>query len=102
VPNKAVVEQMGEYFVYVAKDTLMKVSPDSLKKMDPKAAADANKAKLIAVQKKVQTGQVIGSNIIIKGGIKAGDKIIVDGLQSLHDGARITTANKVGPGGGRH
>jgi len=101
VPNKAVVEQMGEYFVYVAKDTVLKVSPDSLKKMDKKAAANANKPKLIAVQKKVQTGQVIGADIIIKSGIKAGDRIIVDGLQSLHDGAPITTANKVGPGGGR-
>jgi len=101
IPNKAVVEQMGEYFVYVAKDTVLKVSADSLKKMDKKAAADANKAKLVAVQKKVQTGQVIGPDIIIKSGIKAGDKIIVDGLQSLHDGARITTANKVGPGGGK-
>jgi RND family efflux transporter MFP subunit len=101
VPNKAVVEQMGEYFLYVAKDTVIKVSADSLKKMDKKAAADANKPKLIAVQKKVQTGQVIGADIIIKNGIKAGDRIIVDGLQSLHDGVRITTANKVGPGGGR-
>jgi multidrug efflux pump subunit AcrA (membrane-fusion protein) len=53
------------------------------------------------MQKKVQTGQVIGPDIIIKSGIKAGDKIIVDGLQSLHDGVRITTANKVGPGGGK-
>jgi RND family efflux transporter MFP subunit len=101
VPNKAVIEQMGEYFVYVAKDTLIKVSPDSLKKMDKKDAAGANKPKLIAVQKKVQTGQVIGADIIIKSGIKAGDKIIIDGLQSLHDGVQITTANKVGPGGGK-
>jgi RND family efflux transporter MFP subunit len=101
VPNKAVIEQMGEYFVYVAKDTLIKVSPDSLKKMDKKDAAGANKPKLIAVQKKVQTGQVIGADIIIKNGIKAGERIIVDGLQSLHDGVRITTANKVGPGGRR-
>jgi membrane fusion protein (multidrug efflux system) len=101
VPNKAVIEQMGEYFVYVAKDSVFKISPDSLKKMDKKAAADAGKAKLVAVQKKVQTGQVIGANIIIKSGVKAGDKIIVDGLQSLHDGVRITTANKLGPGGGK-
>ena len=71
---------MGEYFVYVAKDTVIKVSPDSLKKMDKKAAAISNKPKLIAVQKKVQTGQVIGADIIIKGGIKAGDRIIVDGF----------------------
>jgi membrane fusion protein (multidrug efflux system) len=101
IPNKAVIEQMGEYFVYVAKDTLIKVSADSLKKMDQKAAAEANKPKLIAVQKKVKTGQVVGPNIVIKGGIEAGDRIVVDGLQSLHDGTRITTANKVGPGGGR-
>jgi len=101
VPNKAVIEQMGEYFVYVAKDTLIKVSADSLKKMDKKAAAAANKPKLIAVQKKVKTGQVVGPNIVIKGGINAGDRIVVDGLQSLHDGAPITTANKVGPGGGK-
>ena len=101
IPNKAVIEQMGEYFVYVAKDTLIKVSADSLKKMDKKAAADANKPKLIAVQKKVKTGQVVGPNIVIKGGINAGDRIVVDGLQSLHDGAPITTANKVGPGGGK-
>ena len=101
LPNKGVVEQMGEYFVYVAKDTLIKVSPDSLKKLDKKAAADANKPKLIAVQKKVKTGQVIGADIIIKSGVNAGDRIIVDGLQSLHDGVRITTANKVGPGGGK-
>jgi membrane fusion protein (multidrug efflux system) len=87
--------------VYVAKDTVIKISADSLKKMDKQAAANANKAKLVAVQKKVQPGQVIGPDIIIKGGINAGDKIVVDGLQSLHDGARITTANKVGPGGGK-
>jgi len=99
VPNKAVIEQMGEYFVYVAKDTIMKVSPDSLKKMDKKAAAAANKPKLIASQKKVQTGQTIGPDIIIKSGVKAGDRIIVDGIQSLHDGSPITTANKVAPGG---
>jgi len=100
LPNKAVIEQMGEYFVYVAKDSVVKVNQDSLKKLgiDLKKAM---KPKLFAVQKKVQTGQVIGADIIIKSGIKAGDRVIIDGLQSLHDGVRITTANKVGPGGGR-
>jgi len=97
VPGKAVIEQMGEYFVYIAKDTVINVSPDSLKK-NPKAVA--GKPKLVAVQKKVQVGQTIGANVIIKKGVEAGNKIIVDGLQSLHDGSMITTANKVGPGGG--
>ncbi len=97
VPNKAVIEQMGEFFVYVAKDSVFKVNADSLKKIGQKPS---NKPKLIAMQKKVQAGQVIGADIIIKSGVKAGDKIIVDGLQSIHDGSQITTANKVGPGGG--
>lgn len=65
IPNKAVVEQMGEYFVYLAKDT-------------------------IAKQVKVKTGPKINSNIVILSGIKQGDKIITEGLQRLRDGAHIT------------
>ncbi len=65
IPNKALVEQMGEYFVYVAKDT-------------------------IAKQVKVKTGPKINSNIVILSGIKQGDKIITEGLQRLRDGAHIT------------
>jgi RND family efflux transporter MFP subunit len=94
VPNKAVVEQMGEYFVYVAKDTLVN---------NPKAGADSAKNKvkqLRAMEEKVQVGQVIGPNIIIKSGLDEGEKIVTDGVQTLHDGSQITTANKVGPGGG--
>lgn len=92
VPNKAVVEQMGEYFVFVARDSMMR---------DPKAADSTKKKKtLVAFQKKVVTGQTIGPNIIIKSGMDEGDKLITDGVQTLHDGTPITTANKVGPGGG--
>jgi RND family efflux transporter MFP subunit len=95
LPSKAVVEQMGEYFVFVAKDSVIN---------DPKAHLDtSSKPKLLVVQKKVQVGQTVGPNVIIKSGIKAGDQIVVDGVQSLHDGSQITTANKVAPsqGGGR-
>jgi len=94
IPNKAVVEQMGEYFVYLAKDSLVN---------DPKQGADSAKKKkkqLMAVQKKVMVGQTIGAGIIIKSGIAAGDRLVTDGVQTLHDGAPITTANKVGPSGG--
>lgn len=94
LPNKAVVEQMGEYFVFVAKDTLVN---------NPKAGADSAKNKmhaLLAHQKKVQTGQTIGPNVVIKTGINKGDRVIVDGLQSLHEGSKITTANKVAPSSG--
>ncbi|MDB5005646.1 MAG: mexA 2 [Mucilaginibacter sp.] len=100
LPGKAVVEQMGEYFVFVAKDSVIKISPDSLKK-NPKAKSDTSgKPKLVVVQKKVQVGQTIGPDQIIKSGINAGDRIVVDGVQQLHDGSQITTANKVGPSGG--
>jgi RND family efflux transporter MFP subunit len=94
IPSKAVVEQMGEYFVYVAKDTLVN---------DPKAGADSakkQKKQLRANEKKVQVGQTIGANVVIKSGIEAGEKVVVDGVQTLHDGVQITTANKVGPSAG--
>ncbi|OKS87323.1 hypothetical protein RG47T_2784 [Mucilaginibacter polytrichastri] len=94
LPNKAVVEQMGEYFVYIAKDSTI---------TNPKAPADSAKTKktLVAAQKKVQIGQTIGPNVVIKSGINAGDRVVTDGVQSLHDGSQITTANKVGPGAGK-
>ena len=81
IPGKAIVEQMGEYFVYIAKDT----------------------PRLVAIQVKVETGQTIGSNVLIKSGLKNGDRIVVDGVQALHDGSPITTENKQGPAaqGGR-
>ncbi|MDN5286929.1 MAG: mexA 2 [Mucilaginibacter sp.] len=94
LPNKAVVEQMGEYFVFVARDSVIN---------NPKAQSDTGKIKhkLLAVQKKVQIGQTIGPNVIIKSGVDPGDRIVTDGVQSLHDGSQITTANKVGPSGGK-
>ncbi|MDB5111130.1 MAG: mexA 2 [Mucilaginibacter sp.] len=94
LPNKSVVEQMGEYFVFVAKDSLVN---------NPKAGADSAKNKvqtLVAHQKKVMVGQTVGPNVVIKSGINDGDRIVVDGLQSLHDGSKITTANKVPPSAG--
>jgi membrane fusion protein (multidrug efflux system) len=68
IPNKAVVEQMGEYFVYVKKDS-------------------ANAA--YAQQRKVTTGQVIGPNIIIKEGLNEGEQLIVDGVQKVRNGAPV-------------
>jgi RND family efflux transporter MFP subunit len=96
LPSKAVVEQMGEYFVFVARDSTI---------TNPKAKTDTGRTKkaLLAIQKKVQVGQTIGPNVIITGGVNDGDKIVTDGVQSLHDGSQITTANKVAPSqGGKH
>jgi len=124
IPGKAIVEQMGEYFVYIAKDTIIHRQADSTgggksgsadktasdKNAAGKNSADApatdsaaGKPHLVAIQVKVETGQTIGSNILIKSGLKSGDRIVVDGVQALHDGSPITTENKQGPGaqGGR-
>ena len=88
IPNKAVVEEMGEYFVYVAKDSVITNSSD--------AAGEHPAAKdpphLFAFQKKVQLGAIIGPNVIIKNGIEEGDIIVSDGIQSLHNGSHIASS----------
>ena len=98
VPSKAVVEQMGEYFVFVAKDTVMP-SNDTTKNHKAENGKEEPKERrgMFAFQKKVQTGATIGPNVIIKGGLAEGQMIVMDGVQSLHDGSQITTANKVPP-----
>lgn len=69
IPYKAVVEQMGEYFVYVAKDT-------------------------VAEQRKITLGPTITDQAIITSGIERGEKVITDGIQKLHDGSKITAGEK--------
>lgn len=64
IPNKAIIEQMGENFVYVARG-------DSAK------------------QQKVQLGPRLRDEIVILNGIKDGDKIVTDGVQKLRDGGKI-------------
>jgi RND family efflux transporter MFP subunit len=98
IPGKAVVEQMGEYFVFVVKDTLISHNSDSAKKQETDTAAQKG-PKFYAFQKKVQLGQTIGANVIIKGGIDEGDRIVVDGVQSLHDGSQVDVGRKQPPGG---
>jgi membrane fusion protein (multidrug efflux system) len=64
IPNKAIVEQMGENFVYVAQG-------DSAK------------------QRKVQLGPRLRDDIVILDGIKDGDKVVTEGVQKLRDGGKI-------------
>jgi RND family efflux transporter MFP subunit len=84
IPNKAVVEEMGEYFVYVAKDSV--VSAGDRPGASPGQNSDP---RLLALQKKVHLGAILGPNVIIKDGIKEGDIIVSDGIQSLHNGSAI-------------
>jgi RND family efflux transporter MFP subunit len=84
IPNKAVVEQMGEFFVYMSRDTVIA----------GKADFSGNTKFGVAMQKKVKLGSAIGPNIIVKSGLVEGDRIILDGLQSLHDGSVIAISNR--------
>ncbi|HEY9044724.1 MAG TPA: efflux RND transporter periplasmic adaptor subunit [Ohtaekwangia sp.] len=67
IPYKAVNEQLGEFYVYVA---------DSAK----------------ATQVKIKLGKQIGRNIIIREGLKEGDVIITEGIQNLREGTPINIA----------
>jgi|SRR6218665_146428 len=65
IPYKAVTEQLGEFFVYVLGDS-SKVS-----------------------QRKLVLGNPLGANIIVKDGLKPGEKIAVEGIQNLREGALV-------------
>jgi membrane fusion protein (multidrug efflux system) len=74
IPYKAVIEQLGEHFVYVVGDS-SKVT-----------------------QRKIDIGRQIGADIIVKDGLKSGETVVVQGIQNLREGAVITTTP---PGGSR-
>jgi membrane fusion protein (multidrug efflux system) len=67
IPYKAISEQLGEFFVYVPTDS-SKVT-----------------------QRRVDLGTAIGTNVIIKNGLKRGERLIVEGIQNLREGAVYTT-----------
>ena len=90
IPSKAIVEQMGEYFVYIAKDTLIATADTANKNAPPPVSS------LHALQKKVLLGQTISDRVIVKTGLQGGEDLIVDGVQKLHQGSLIVTGN---PGG---
>jgi RND family efflux transporter MFP subunit len=88
IPNRAVIEEMGEYSVYLAKDSVLGSTADTSRSGH---SVQGNHG-LFAFQKRVQTGVTVGSNVIIKKGIREGDKIVVDGVQSLHNGSQIASS----------
>lgn len=67
IPYKAVVEQLGEYFVYKVGDS-SKVT-----------------------QQHVKLGKQISGQVIVKEGLKANDIIVIDGIQNLKEGSVVLT-----------
>jgi len=94
IPFRAIVEQMGEYFVFIDKDTVSEHPSDSTNKNVSQADGSKDGSKLRAVQRKVQIGQTIGADVIVLSGLNKGDKVIIDGVQALHDGSAISAGSK--------
>jgi membrane fusion protein (multidrug efflux system) len=71
IPFKAVTEQLGEFFVYVA---------------------DSSKV----TQRRVSLGTQIGRDVIIKQGLASGEVIVTEGVQNLREGSVINVAQPNG------
>jgi RND family efflux transporter MFP subunit len=67
IPYRAVVEQMGEYFVF---------------------ALAGNKV----TQRRVNLGMNINDMVIVKDGLQAGDQVVVEGMQRLRENSIVAVA----------
>jgi RND family efflux transporter MFP subunit len=68
VPVVAVTRLSGQYFCFVAEQ---------------------QGEGLVARQRPVQVGEVLGDDYVVVNGLKAGDRVIVTGIQKLGDGAPV-------------
>ncbi|MCF6403663.1 efflux RND transporter periplasmic adaptor subunit [Chitinophaga filiformis] len=66
IPYKSVIEQMGEFFVFVAKDT-------------------------VAEQRKIHLGPRMRDRIVVMDGVQQGELVVTEGLNRLRDGGKIDT-----------
>lgn len=51
---------------------------------------------MVARQKAVQLGEIIGNAYVVESGLAAGEQLIVSGLQKIRDGAPVTSAPPAG------
>jgi RND family efflux transporter MFP subunit len=68
VPVTAVSRVSGQYFCFVA---------------EPAGTG------LVARQRAVQVGELLGNDYVVTGGLKPGEKVVVSGIQKIGDGAPI-------------
>jgi RND family efflux transporter MFP subunit len=52
--------------------------------------AEESKGSLVARQRPVRVGEIVGNDYVIREGIKPGDRVIVSGTQFLVDGAPVS------------
>ena len=44
---------------------------------------------LVAHQRPIQVGEVLGNDYVVKSGLKPGERLIVSGIQKIGDGAPV-------------
>jgi len=68
IPYKAVVEQMGEYFVFAVKGNRV-------------------------IQHRVTLGMNINDMVVVKDGLQPDDQIVTEGMQRLRENALVAVAS---------
>jgi RND family efflux transporter MFP subunit len=76
IPVVAVNRLGGQYFVYVAESA---------------------GSGLVARQKPISVGEIVGDDYIVQNGLKAGEQIIVSNLQKIGDGAPVRAVSSDAP-----
>jgi RND family efflux transporter MFP subunit len=77
VPVTAVARISGQFFAFVA---------------------EKSDQGMIAKQKPVQLGDIIGNDYVVRSGLQPGEELIVSGLQKIRDGAPVMAAPPAAPG----
>jgi RND family efflux transporter MFP subunit len=75
IPVTSVLRINGQYFAFVADQ--------------PTQGQGAGGGTLVAHQRAVQLGPVVGNNYVVVSGLKSGEKLIVSGVQKIGDGAPV-------------
>jgi len=74
IPYKAVVDQLGESFVFIIENGH-------------------------ALQRKVTLGTKIADKIVVKSGVKAGEQVVINGVQKLRDSSAVAVGAPKAPAG---
>jgi RND family efflux transporter MFP subunit len=82
VPVVALNRINGQFFAYVAEP--------------------GDGGAMVARQRSVEPGAVVGNDYVVKSGLKPGEKLIVSGVQKIRDGAPVTVGTPApAPAGGK-
>jgi RND family efflux transporter MFP subunit len=100
VPVTAVTRINGQFFVFVAE----RPSPAAAQSgtSGSSAGQPAPPSGLVARQRAVALGNVIGNEYVVSSGLAAGEQLIVSGIQKIGDGAPVSIAQPANGSTGTH